>query len=257
MKKILWCLMAVGAVSIAGCNNRTEEKTDDELFEEYVGKGQIEETAPIVSSYLSGLNIEDGESAVIDSLTEWMERKPGVTAVERICVSCIKTTPAQSALKVSFLVSGDTVKYLMDVSMGQWLLFKGYHKIAQTTDNEFIGKQWSLKYTANKDMTDVKNYIPDEEQEPYIMLFNNNGLVEFPYFCNMPVSNFLYCEDGRIMFYGSIFRLRRMTCPMFPQDFETIVIENFTKTGTYAVKDGRLTIYSAEDKIIVLEQLSQ
>jgi len=217
-------------------------------FDEYVSQGKIEDTKFIINSLLGSMDPEFIDNTVIDSLMRWLNNRSTVTETQRICLSCIKTTPAHSALKVSFLQQNDTVYYLMDVSMGVPAEITGIHKITEQSDVRLIEKQWHFKSVSNADKSDVFLYPEDEYDDPYFMQFNISGRVDFPNFCNMPGSDYLLCEDGRIMFYGNIYRQRRTICPWFPTEFETTVSEIFMKSGTYTIsEDGaRLTVTSLD-----------
>lgn len=248
-------MTALGAVCglFSGCKEEKEPDepfivpTEDEKFELAVRNGLFDDLTPFVNSYLATLGAETDEAAMLDSLAEWLQKKPLVDTVTAVCHACVKTVPEQSAMIVDFIVDDVLSSYLLDVVMETPLRVNGWHKTVIQPYGELTLHEWKLKDFTATDFSPNVNY-PDDV-EPYIVKFNQNGTVNFLFSCNLPRADFIQCEDGRILFFGSLFRQKRMMCDWFPVN-ENVITDNLSRATFLSLSDEELTINSATNGLM-------
>lgn len=102
--------------------------TDEETFCRFVNEQKFDSTSTVINSFLETLDETDTDEKKIDDLRNWLLVKSCVNMVEIICVSCIKTFPPQSELRVTFAVGNQTVELTMDILMSETPRFLNYHE---------------------------------------------------------------------------------------------------------------------------------
>jgi len=220
MKELYYLLLTVTtvvSVLLSGCKDDGREQepepepapelTDDERFELSISSEQFDEATALVNGYLASLGEmydEADDATLLDSLDAWLEAKTFVDSAKTLCVACIKTEPAQTPVIVAFTTAaGGSATYLADIANEKPLRLIGWHRTATQPYGELTLHEWTLYYIAGAERTPEIVYPADAE--PYSLKFNENGTVNFLFFCNLPRADYIQCEDGRILFYGSLF----------------------------------------------------
>ncbi len=127
---ILLLSIIVAISLLLGCSNAGNDvvNTDDNsTFCSFVEKGEFDSTKTEINNFLATIDNTFSDSAKIEKLKIWLERKDCISDVEVICISGIYTLPAQSELAISFISNGESVNLIMDISMSEPLKFSGYH----------------------------------------------------------------------------------------------------------------------------------
>ena len=102
-----------------GCD-KEGQVTDSEKLCSYLNIENINKTTPIINDYLAGLpssNSFEEDEQNLQVLTKWLKSCPCIIDTTILCVSCIKTLPAQSEISFSFK-EGDVTKVVtLDILM--------------------------------------------------------------------------------------------------------------------------------------------
>jgi hypothetical protein len=126
-------LFLVFLVGLAGCHEDKDgimcgDEREDAAFCEFVNTSDFHLTGPLIDNFLK--KIKKNDEFTLKLLKEWLECKSCINQVEIICNGCIYTWPAQSELKVDFVVDNQVVILVLDIWMEEKLRFAGYHGYA-------------------------------------------------------------------------------------------------------------------------------
>lgn len=126
-KELLACLfMLMFVILSTGCKKEKNNAVDTE-FCAFISKKDYNGTAPLINDYLKGQSDGLTESQKLNQLKDWLNSKSCVAGVEILCTSCIYTLPAQSELKVTFIIEGKLAENTLDIIMEKPLRFGTFH----------------------------------------------------------------------------------------------------------------------------------
>ncbi len=126
-KEWLACLFVLMFASLStGCKKEKNNAVDSE-FCAFISKKDYNGTGPIINDYLKGQSSVLTEAQKLNQLKDWLNSISCVVGVEILCTSCIKTLPAQSELKVTFLIDGKFAENTLDIIMENPLRFGTFH----------------------------------------------------------------------------------------------------------------------------------
>lgn len=113
---------------LTSCKKENVKCSDDTEFCSLIDKEEYNNTGSIIDKYLSGQKKKLSDSEKLEQLRDWLKCKSCVSNAEILCNSCIYTNPAQSELKVSFIVNGQKVEKCLDIVMDKPLRVRTYHE---------------------------------------------------------------------------------------------------------------------------------
>jgi hypothetical protein len=129
MKKASLLLATLVSITIVftSCKKDPNDCTQEVEFCGFINAEEFDKTGTLMDRFLEGVatNLTDQEK--LEKLIVWLECKNCVADAEIICKSCIYTFPAQSELKVRFIVNGQPTDKILDISMSEPLRFRSYH----------------------------------------------------------------------------------------------------------------------------------
>jgi len=132
MKKLFLLMAAVAMLSGCKSDDLGDDTIDNDDFNTHVSAGNISSTGTAINRFLESLNADLDDSAKMEKLRTWLEAHSSVAGADIHCVSCIYTLPAQSELIISFKVNGNIRTLVMDISMANPPVFRGYHEPPET-----------------------------------------------------------------------------------------------------------------------------
>lgn len=133
MKLISHLLASMLLVSIIACSPDDDPSAEDIVcvdqaeFCAYVDSSQIDSTGDLITNVLDKLYSES-ETDILIRLKDYLDCKDCIQSSEIICNSCIDTAPAISELKIEFIISGNIITQILDISMSHPPTFAGYHE---------------------------------------------------------------------------------------------------------------------------------
>jgi hypothetical protein len=110
--------------------------------------------------------------------------------------------------------------------------------------------QWKL-YAIVDNTTHINRIYP-KDSNPYIIYFKKDGIVEFPYHCNISNGKYEIRNDGTISFDG-FYPATEMYCEGL-YDWEWSVVDNLLKSKNYFMTNAYLTI-NCEENLLYFEPL--
>lgn len=113
---------------VTSCKKENVKCSDDTEFCSFVDKAAYNNTCSIINKYLSRQKKKLSDNEKLEQLRDWLKCKSCVYDAEILCNSCIFTNPAQSELKVSFIVNGQQVEKCLDIIMDEPLRVRTYHE---------------------------------------------------------------------------------------------------------------------------------
>jgi hypothetical protein len=124
----IW-IIALLAVTLlmANCNKDTNACPEEETFCAYINAQSFDSTGTIINRFLEKLSQNAGDEEKMELLRNWLACFKCVDNVEILCVSCIKTNPPQSELKVDFIIENQTIELIIDILMDETLKFVRFH----------------------------------------------------------------------------------------------------------------------------------
>ena len=117
------------------CESDDVEKLNIE-FCSYVNVENFDKTILVVNKFLDGLSNNLSDEQKIQALTTWLKSCPCIIDATILCVSCIKTLPAQSAIIITFMRDGVVKDIVFGISMSNPLTFAGYHEHYTSTSSK-------------------------------------------------------------------------------------------------------------------------
>lgn len=129
MKKIILIFNAILLLTtiLTSCKKDNVKCSDDTEFCAFVNKEEYNNTGSIIDKYLSRQKESLSDNEKLEQLRDWLKCKSCVSNAEILCNSCIYTNPAQSELKVLFIVNGQQVEKVLDIIMDKPLKFRTFH----------------------------------------------------------------------------------------------------------------------------------
>jgi hypothetical protein len=129
MKKIALSFKSIILLTLVltSCKKEDVKCSDDTAFCSFIDKADFNNTSSVINKYLAGQEKKLSENEKLEQLRDWLKCKSCVSSAEILCNSCIYTNPAQSELKVSFIVNGQQVEKCLDVIMDEPLSVRAYH----------------------------------------------------------------------------------------------------------------------------------
>lgn len=129
MKKVALIFKAIILLTLVltSCKKEDVKCSDDTAFCSFIDKADYNNTSSVINKYLSGQGQKRSENEKLEQLRDWLNCKSCVSSAEIHCSSCIYTNPAQSELKISFIVNGQQVEKCLDIIMDEPLRVGGYH----------------------------------------------------------------------------------------------------------------------------------
>ncbi len=115
------------AIFFAGCKKENLHNSDDSEFCTFISKENYNGTGAIINNFLKGQSADLTESQKLDQLKAWLKSKNCVADAEVLCTSCIDTNPAQSELKVWFIIEGKLSENVLDIIMDNPMRFGKFH----------------------------------------------------------------------------------------------------------------------------------
>lgn len=129
MKKILLIItLSTVIIILTNCNSEDFVCVHDSVFCAYVRGEDYPATGPIIDDFLKNLDSGLTDQEKLEKLKEWLLCKSCVSHAEIFCNSCIYTYPAQSELKIIFIIDGQETGLVLDISMAEPLRFVRYHE---------------------------------------------------------------------------------------------------------------------------------
>ena len=125
--KLIFSTIFLFSIVLTGCKKETVDGTNDIEFCRFVSTEEYNKTRTVIDKYLSGLNKNLSDSKKLELFTDWLIEKSCVAKAEILCISCIDTLPAQSEIRVTFLVNGKLIERTLDIIMDKPLRFGNFH----------------------------------------------------------------------------------------------------------------------------------
>lgn len=129
MKKARLLLATIVFLNIVltACNKDNIRCTNESEFCGFISSEEFDNTGPLTDTFLKKLDSDLSAQEKLEKLVNWLKCKRCVANAEIFCNSCIETYPAQSELKVWFLVNGQQIEKTLDITMSDPLRFRTYH----------------------------------------------------------------------------------------------------------------------------------
>lgn len=127
ISRLLYLTFLVVTIVYTACKKEDMECSNDSVFCAYISSEEYNKTGTLIDKYLSGLKTSLSDEEKLRKLKDWMECKSCVEIAEILCVSCIKTNPPQSELRVTFVVNGKQIVKILDIIMDDPLKSGTYH----------------------------------------------------------------------------------------------------------------------------------
>jgi hypothetical protein len=112
---------------MANCKKDTNASPEEETFCANVKDQTFDSTGPIIDHFLERVIKSASDEEKLEILKNWLISMSCVDNVEILCVSCIKTNPPQSELKVVFIVDDQEIELILDILMDETLKFVRFH----------------------------------------------------------------------------------------------------------------------------------
>lgn len=112
---------------LTSCNKDEITCSNGEIFCYYVNKEEFNKTGPTIDNFLKDLKKKLSDEEKLERLVDWLKCKSCVSNAEILCVSCIKTNPPQSEIKVWFIINGQIKTQILDIIMDDPLRFRTFH----------------------------------------------------------------------------------------------------------------------------------
>lgn len=128
-KPVIWIIGCLTVLMLlANCKKESTFCPESDTFCAYVNQQLYDSTGTIIDQFLESLaqNISDEEK--LEKLKNWLICMNCVENAEILCVSCIKTYPPQSELKVVFIDGNLNVELVLDILMAEKLRFVRFHE---------------------------------------------------------------------------------------------------------------------------------
>lgn len=113
---------------LANCKKESTFCPESDTFCAFVNQQLYDSTGTIINQFLESLAQNIGDEKKLEQLVNWLSCMNCVESVEILCVSCIKTCPPQSELKVIFIAGNLNVELVLDILMAEKLRFVRYHE---------------------------------------------------------------------------------------------------------------------------------
>lgn len=129
MKKIALTINAIILLTLmlTSCQKEDIKCSGDKEFCSFIDKEDYNSTGSLTNKWLAGQKKTLSENEKLEHLKDWLECKSCVSNVRIECNSCIYTYPAQSELKISFIIKGQKIEKCLDVIMDDPLRVRSYH----------------------------------------------------------------------------------------------------------------------------------
>ena len=115
------------AILLSSCKKEAVECSNEKEFCAFVNAEEFDKTSASINKYLKSLNKRLSENEKLEIFRVWLECKSCVTKAEILCNSCVYTDPAQSELRITFLVKGQKIEKILDITMAEPLRFRNFH----------------------------------------------------------------------------------------------------------------------------------
>mgnify|MGYP007011821550 CR=1 FL=1 len=128
-KPVIWitsCLTFL--LLLANCKKESVFCPESDTFCAFVNQQLYDSTGTIINQFLESFDQNKSDEVRLEKLKNWLNSLSCVENAEIICLSCIKTNPPQSELKVVFVSGGQMVELILDILMGEKLRFVRYHE---------------------------------------------------------------------------------------------------------------------------------
>jgi hypothetical protein len=113
---------------LSSCKKENDPCSDGETFCSFIKNSEFDGTSSIINNFLINTDKDLPDAQKLEDLKEWFKCKSCVSSVEILCNSCIYTLPAQSELRIHFIVNGQKKELTADISMSNPLRFLRYHE---------------------------------------------------------------------------------------------------------------------------------
>ncbi len=129
MKKAGLLLASIVFLSmlLTACNKDNIRCTHESEFCGFISAEEFDKTGPLTDTFLKRLNNSLTDQEKLERLSDWLKCKRCVENAAILCNACIETFPAQSEIKVRFLINGQPKEKTLDILMDDPLRFRGYH----------------------------------------------------------------------------------------------------------------------------------
>lgn len=124
MRQIALCFLII--MMFSGC--KKENISGNGEFCSAISIQDHDKTLSVINKYLATQNKNLSDEQKIDKLKKWLAAKSCILEVNIFCISCIYTLPAQSELRIRFMIDGRSAEQTLDISMSNPLKAVGFHE---------------------------------------------------------------------------------------------------------------------------------
>lgn len=250
MKKLIINLFVLAGLFLAltGCNNKNEPQISD--FCDQVQTRDFQKVAENTSKFLATIDNSLSDEAKFEKLKNWLLAQDCVENIEVRCYFCVaRGFWSESVLDITFNINDAEVTKTMGIAHEEpsWIIV-----IADVNPpSPLIDKTWTLIAIGG---TEQKPNIV----ENYTIIFNEDGTLEFPLYCNPVVGSYSVDAVSFVFSYGSIsFSFENTTQQYCGElsDLENFVTFHLSRAVMYSVQGKNLTIECEDDVYLFFEAM--
>jgi|GEM_PF-6110302 len=250
MKNLIVNLFVLAGLFLAttSCNNKNEPQIPDIC--DAVQARDFQKVAEATNKFLATVNNSLSDEAKFEKLRNWLLAQDCVENIDVWCHFCVRGLPPQSALDITFDIGGAEVAKTMLVTHSKPSWTVGISDI--NPPSPLINKTWTLIAISGEGKPNIV--------DNYTIIFNEDGTIEFPLFCNFLSGSYVVDSVSFIVGYGSISFSN--FCYLIPgrncgelSALENFVIDHLSKAVMYSVQDNNLTIECEDGVYLFFEAM--
>lgn len=200
-------------VASVECNNKeniqSKSANNYDLWE-LVDPENMDETIPVINQFLHDLPVNLSEEQRFLELEKWLKLQNVFLHDPISCVSCIKTDPPTTEVKIRFVYGGRGFFFVMDIQMTQPMTVTGFHDIFYVHKDEIESVNVPFtEYSLNETSCRWGNLDVGQSTFPYtskLIIINSNEELEKYVNCaignNYPAID--YSQNTLLLSYGVI-----------------------------------------------------
>jgi hypothetical protein len=114
-------------IFILSCKKENIHRSLESQFCESISGIDFDDLVQTINKYLKNQNEKFTDEEKINDLKNWLIKTECLTKAQVLCISCIKTNPPMSEIRIGFTVKGKTIEKTFDIKMENPLFVSGYH----------------------------------------------------------------------------------------------------------------------------------
>lgn len=115
-------------ITFSNCNKDDVKCSLDHDFCASIDIEKYNESGTAINKFLRTQKNSLSDEKKLEQLKDWLACKSCVIDAKILCVSCIRTNPPQSEIKVAFNINGQKKEMILDILMDTELKFRNFHE---------------------------------------------------------------------------------------------------------------------------------